>query len=358
VNSIILLGLIVMWAVVLIPMWLRRHDEHEEERSVDRFTSAMHTLSRRDREAEADKRYVVMPNRYSSRDVHVSGASDESTDQGSRWSRLVSRLPQLPGTGSHHADDALDDEDRDLRPAAARSTARTTSSRLAARPAERQAERPPAGPRPPAPPPRRLTAAERRRRTLVGLALLTAVSLIPALAVGGVVVWAVQIVLDLVLLAYVVHLRRRAMASAAAARRARRRPTPYVEPQRGIDPAYVEPKVSSRDRIPPLVTPVLERRPSAAPEPVPVAAPASAIAFEDPYEESLDEAAAAEGIGARPWEPVRVPPPVYTTKPVAPPRRRPIPDTEPLLPAVDTGAELDPADDLEEILDRRWAVND
>jgi hypothetical protein len=31
---------------------------------------------------------------------------------------------------------------------------------------------------------------------------------------------------------------------------------------------------------------------------------------------------------------------------------------EPLLPPVETAAELDPADELEEILDRRWAVND
>ena len=46
-------------------------------------------------------------------------------------------------------------------------------------------------------------------------------------------------------------------------------------------------------------------------------------------------------------------------KPVAPPRpkRAPMFD-EPLLPPIETAAELDPVDDLEEILDRRWAVND
>ena len=41
-----------------------------------------------------------------------------------------------------------------------------------------------------------------------------------------------------------------------------------------------------------------------------------------------------------------------------PRRRRRVEIDEPLLPPVETPAEMDTADDLEEILDRRWAVND
>lgn len=72
-SPIIILGLVVLWAVVLVPMWLRRHDEAEESRSVDRFSSAMRTLSRRP--ATADGRYVVMPHRTRAVEVHVSGAA-------------------------------------------------------------------------------------------------------------------------------------------------------------------------------------------------------------------------------------------------------------------------------------------
>jgi hypothetical protein len=356
-NSIILLGLIVMWAVVLIPMWLRRHDETEEARSVDRFTSAMHTLSRRDPDAAADKRYVVMPNRYSSHDVHVSGASDELEERESLWGRVAHHLPTLPistwraSEGTSATDDHTDDHVESTGPLTPRHAIRSTGS-----------------PRPPAPPRRPKTAAERRRRTLMGLAALALVSLIAAIFVGGMIAWTVQILTDLALVGFVVHLRRRAQAAAAAARRARRRPTPYVEPQRDIDPAYVAPRVSYRARpaapaaarpveAEPLRAPV-EWVAEPAPERAPAAATASALVFDEPFEDTTLDAADSEQIGARPWEPVPVPRPVYTTKPVAPPRRRVAPSTEPLLPPVETAAELDPVDDLEEILDRRWAVND
>ena len=38
--------LVVVWALVLIPMWLRRHDEAQETKSADRFARAMGTLRR------------------------------------------------------------------------------------------------------------------------------------------------------------------------------------------------------------------------------------------------------------------------------------------------------------------------
>jgi hypothetical protein len=62
-SSGLLYGLIItVWVVVLLPMWLRRHDEVvEERRSVDRFSSAMRTLSGRNRSGE--QREVLMPAR-------------------------------------------------------------------------------------------------------------------------------------------------------------------------------------------------------------------------------------------------------------------------------------------------------
>jgi uncharacterized membrane protein len=47
VSAVIYAAIVVMWAVVLVPMWLRRHDAATESRSVDRFSTAMRILSRR-----------------------------------------------------------------------------------------------------------------------------------------------------------------------------------------------------------------------------------------------------------------------------------------------------------------------
>jgi hypothetical protein len=69
-------------------------------------------------------------------------------------------------------------------------------------------------------------------------------------------------------------------------------------------------------------------------------------------------AAEVEAVGGKPWEPIPVPRPTYAMKPAAPsypavPRRG-----DPLLPPVERTVEVAGDDDLEAILDRRWAVND
>ena len=48
-SSTILMAivLVVMWLVVLVPMFVRRHDDRSETRSMDRFATAMRVLSRR-----------------------------------------------------------------------------------------------------------------------------------------------------------------------------------------------------------------------------------------------------------------------------------------------------------------------
>src|SRR6476646_9446738 len=74
-SAVIYAAIVVMWAVVLVPMWLRRHDAATESRSVDRFSTAMRTLSRRTTSGPG-RRYVVMPRRSEGGvSVHASGAA-------------------------------------------------------------------------------------------------------------------------------------------------------------------------------------------------------------------------------------------------------------------------------------------
>lgn len=63
--------IIVLWICILLPMWLRRHDEALESRSVDRFSSAMRTLSGR---GHPDRREIVMPARETD-PIHADGAA-------------------------------------------------------------------------------------------------------------------------------------------------------------------------------------------------------------------------------------------------------------------------------------------
>lgn len=60
-SGVILLVIVGMWAALLVPMWLRRHEEHDQLGSIDRFSAAMRILSRQDRELSA--RSLVMPRR-------------------------------------------------------------------------------------------------------------------------------------------------------------------------------------------------------------------------------------------------------------------------------------------------------
>lgn len=46
-TALIYVAIIAVWAVVLVPAWLRRHDHLDPERTVDRFTRSMQTLAAR-----------------------------------------------------------------------------------------------------------------------------------------------------------------------------------------------------------------------------------------------------------------------------------------------------------------------
>lgn len=47
-SSLIVLGIVGIWILVLVPMWLNRHDADSASRSMDTFSTAMRVLSRRD----------------------------------------------------------------------------------------------------------------------------------------------------------------------------------------------------------------------------------------------------------------------------------------------------------------------
>ncbi|MGD9954964.1 MAG: hypothetical protein AB7O74_07760 [Candidatus Nanopelagicales bacterium] len=82
-GSWIYLVIAGMWAAVLVPMWLKQHDENRESKSADRFARAMGTLrrSRGDDSAPAP-REVLMPGRSAksrATEVVVTGPRAEQT---------------------------------------------------------------------------------------------------------------------------------------------------------------------------------------------------------------------------------------------------------------------------------------
>lgn len=174
-SAVITLLIVVMWAVVLVPMWLRRHDRVNELASVDRFAGAMRVLSRRTA-GRPDRRYVVMPERPARRDAAVASVkAPPHAGRAGRWHRSARR----PGESE---------------PSAASTGLRTV------RPAPSRSVR-------------------RRRRTLVTLVAAVVISAVALVVRGPSLLW-VQVACDVVLLAGLA--RTRSMVAAERRRRAQR----------------------------------------------------------------------------------------------------------------------------------------
>jgi hypothetical protein len=88
VSSFIVLGIVGIWILVLVPMWLNRHESDNASRSMDSFSTAMRVLSRRPA-ARADRRYLVMRRD----DWGVTVDNEPDTSAGRR--PLTLRLPVL-----------------------------------------------------------------------------------------------------------------------------------------------------------------------------------------------------------------------------------------------------------------------
>jgi hypothetical protein len=201
-----------------------------------------------------------------------------------------------------------------------------------------------------------LSAAARRRRLLLVLLVLSLATLGGGL-LGPVELLVPHLLVDLLLVAFLVHLRRTAAARAerewrSAMARPVRRP---VAP--GAPAVVVRRAAAPAQRLPVHVAGIPDRMP-ARPEPLPVPLPGS-----PPGPAALDaQPPAARGAQGEAWSPVPVPTPTYLSAPAAPRRvvdlTRPgaysdgLADAERDLGIVDEG----PA--LEEILERRRAVND
>lgn len=169
-SGLIYAVIVGMWALVLVPMWVRRHDATSETRSMDRFSTAMRILSRRT-QPRPDQRYVVLP-----------GRPDRTADR-----------PGLAAAGS--AGSA-----RSRRSAS--SGAFRTGSFDAALPARQRA---------------RLAAARRRNCALLLLALLV----LATAALVGVAPWWAPVLAGGLSLLYLAHLRHQAVKAGEIDRRRR-----------------------------------------------------------------------------------------------------------------------------------------
>lgn len=169
----------LVWAAVLVPMWLRRHDAVTESRSVDRFSTAMRVLSRRPPPG-GGSRYVMPPSPV--------------PDGQERRVPAQRRFPAL----------------------------RTTAGRSGPRDARAQLR-------------------ERRARVLFVLLGLAGLSFLLALA--GVSGWSLHLLVDLLLAGYVVHLRMQVLKAAPIAVRlpaARRDPEPAYADEPAVTPDAAE----------------------------------------------------------------------------------------------------------------------
>ncbi|MFL6139591.1 MAG: hypothetical protein ACJ74O_17570 [Frankiaceae bacterium] len=183
-SGVILLVIVAMWAVVLVPTMLRRHDSISESRSVDRFSAAMRILSRRTAEAPG-RREVVMPARpESARRPVVSPAVQEPP---SRWKVTKVVTDRLPRS----------------EPSPARATAAPARPARPARPVVSSGRR---------------SLAVRRRRMLLGLLGATVVLLIAAPVLGG-PWWGAATCAAVLLLGYCAHLRAETRRTAQLTRR-------------------------------------------------------------------------------------------------------------------------------------------
>jgi hypothetical protein len=284
-SGMIYAVIVIMWAAFLVPMWLRRHDNAAESKSVDRFARKMRILARRTGS--------VTPNAGGPADrtpVEVAEASSATTAPATArpgvvsstvrilepvprtrltWEEPPSLVPEPASTAVDHAampsareragvrerwvDEADDEALAALAaPDLARDLARDRG--LGHRPA---------------------TLAMRRRRVVLLLFGTTAVSAV--LGVTSIVTWWVAAATGLLALAYLVHLRIQAKRSAEIARRrTRARPgaaRPEVEPSRTVRVARPLPRRAPEPRSGDLLRAASDWEPVATPVPTYVTAP-------------------------------------------------------------------------------------
>lgn len=252
-SSLILLVIVTAWAVVLVPMLLSRHEAANEVRSVDRFATAMRVLARRSA-ASSEARYVVVPRRpESTPSVVVNGTTPFTSYVGDEAPRRVAR------------------EDAPVEPP------RAHEARLHEI---------------------RQRAVMRRRRVVLVLVAVALGLLAMSLWISS-KLWVPQGLCDVLLVAYLVHLRRE------TARMAARRSRATARARRAAEQTAAALAASSArlDGLAHLTTPanavIIERQEDGSWHPVPVPLPTYVTAAVAPRQpaaaarsaDELDEAA-------------------------------------------------------------------
>jgi len=323
-SGLILFVIVGAWLAVLVPMFLRSHDAAAAHRTADRFGGAMRVLSHRTDAEQGGPRRVAgsvllsefepSPGRVEVARAWLGRLREWAGDVAARLRHMSSgALTRLVAV--RHAPAA-----RAASPASSPSRASSPSPASSAGPTRSASPASPAGP------------AVRRRRTLLVL-LVLALAALAGGVLGPPLLLGAHAACDLLVAAFVVHLRRQAVRRAQA----RRRPTRPVVAQR---PAPLR-VAGVPDRMPARPAPLAE----------PVVRPEVAVRDDDPAQ-------------SRTWEPVPVPAPMYVGKSTAPsPPRRVVDLTRPGqwsagLQVGDGVESLENSAELDEVLDRRRAVND
>lgn len=386
-SGVIFAVIVALWAVLLVPALLRRHDHATESRSIDRFANAMRILSRRTPEVPG-QRYVVMPQRpaWASGPVVSSGKEPAArrTPAGLSHPEADARVQEPVGTPPPPA---VCDGSR-LRSAAAaartvvrttagvvaRTTARTVASLLrlvvrslatlagsAAR-AFRSLRGGSAAPR------GRASLAVRRRRLLLALVTVAVVPLIGAVVAGG-LWWGASACSAVLLLADLVHLRGEARRHAVLTRRRRAAAAGHAAPGApAASSAHAGRAASAATRgVGSYAGHAAYRRSTVADQPLPTGdSVAGYVAPGDAVDTDVDPAVGNTAAATDPdsWAPVPVTLPTYVTKPVV--SRPPTPDPAPGDWISGLGEDEDAAaedvdlggGDLDAIIERRRAVGD
>jgi hypothetical protein len=328
VSGLIYAVIVAVWLAVLIPIWLRRHDDAAVTRSADRYTRAMRTLSRRP--TTVGSREIVLPPRpqvaLATVSGTVSGAASGTAAAAASGGAAGSLTVPVGGPGA-------------ARP---REVASTASSSTARRRPDRRTRAAAAG------------LARRRARTLLVLLGLTLVVLV--LGLLGRVPLSVTAVPGLLVVAFLVHLRLQARRAAQ-----RRRGGATRDVAKPDVPASAR---GDRRRAAPVPQPAPDHRSRAvvleSKNEGTLGRPSEAEASRPLAAEGADASTAAEGYAAsgdvghdelddEEWRPQSWPLPTYVTKPKA---VRPVRVIDLTTPGAWTSGRLldDEAEPVEEVM--------
>ena len=206
-TSVLLAVLAAASLLALAPALVRRYDA-TERLAAERTTSTARVLARRRSRRTIPGRYPVNPPRSA---LSVWIAAESSADAGS------SVAPRTRGTAGAAETDGGGRRQASTGPRRLVGRQRRSVGKVGLRPAARAAGRPAVRSRRRPP-----SAVHRRRRVFAALVLLNAVEVVGVVLVGP-GMWISFAVTATVLVAYMVHLRNRAIVAAAERRRAARR---------------------------------------------------------------------------------------------------------------------------------------